>query len=248
MKKALIVGAATAAGLVAGRTTMRASRSSPAPSTERRDPVDVGFMLAIHTALRRDLVRLERATHTGRSLSPGAVAGWRLFRRELENHHRAEDEDLWPVVCRQLTTDAERRTIDTMYREHAEIPGALAMVDAAIENGAVPRVDGLAELVLDHLRHEESDALPLVMRYLSPAEWQQFLMTERRKRPPRQRVEFLTWVLDDADPVVAGPVQREIPPAGQFVYRNILRRVYDRRHLWADDGAPATSGPLARAS
>ena len=50
-------------------------------------------------------------------------------------------------------------------------------------------------------------------------------MTERRRRPPRQRVEFLTWVLDHADPVVAEPVLREIPPAGQFVYRNILRRL-----------------------
>jgi hypothetical protein len=138
-----------------------------------------------------------------------------------------------------------------MYREHAQIPGVLAAVGAAIEKGAMPNIDRLADLVLDHLRHEERDALPLVVAHLTDAEWHEFLDTERRQRRPPERVEFLTWVLDDADPAVAEPVLREIPPAGQFVYRHVLRRLYDRRSLWGGVGTAsdraATSGPLARA-
>ena len=45
---------------------------------------------------------------------------------------------------------------------------------------------------------------------------------------------------------------REIPPAGQFVYRNILRRLHGRKHLWTDgtdtaEPSRTTSRPLARA-
>jgi Hemerythrin HHE cation binding domain len=207
-------------------------------------------MLAIHAAFRRDLVRLEHAVRRGPPLAPGVVQGWMLFRRELENHHRAEDEDLWPVLRARLISDGDRATVDAMYREHAQLPGVLATIGSAIESGAMPTVDRLGDLVREHLRHEEQDALPLVVAHLSDAEWHEFLDTERRKRRPPERVEFLTWVLDGADSAVTEPVLREIPRAGQFVYGHVLRPWYDRRRWWgaATEGdRAATSGPLARA-
>src|SRR5215475_9233417 len=63
-------------------------------------PADVGFMRALHTALRRDLSRLRDVAGQldGSAGAPATVlAGWDAFRAQLDNHHRAEDDDLWPV-------------------------------------------------------------------------------------------------------------------------------------------------------
>jgi hypothetical protein len=238
MRKLLIVGVAGAAA-VAGVAVVRSRRRTTAPSSDRSIPVDVGFMLTIHAAMRRDLARLQSAARTGRPFPPGAVEGWNLFRRELQFHHEAEDEDLWPRVSARLTTPEDRAVIDVMYLEHARIPEVLESLDAAISAGVPPTVDDLAIPLVQHLDHEERDALPLVRTHLTDAEWHEFLRTERRKRPPRQRAEFLMWVLDDADPETAEPVLREVPGPGRFVYRNVLRRLYERRRLWPDGGAPA---------
>ncbi len=236
MNRRVLIGAAAAAtAFVAGATVVRARRRASGPSTDRSQPVDVGFMLTMHAAMRRDLGRLQRAARKGGPLPSGVVEGWNLFRQELEFHHQAEDEDLWPRLTSRVTRQEDQEVIDAMYVEHARIPEVLESIDAAIESGAHPSIEDLALPLEQHLDHEERDALPLVSKHLSDAEWHEFLRTERRKRPPRQRAEFLTWVLDEADADTAEPVLREVPAPGRFVYRNVLRRVYDRRRLWADN-------------
>jgi hypothetical protein len=254
MRKRVIIGAAAvaAAAAMAGRAVL-ASRRAAAPSVDPDQPVDLGFMLSMHAALRRDVTRLQRTVGTGRPASDGVLAGWDLFRRELLFHHQAEDEDLWPRLASRLSKPEDRAVVDAMYAEHAGIPAVLESFDAALHAGTQPNAGDMAIPLLEHLDHEERDALPLVATHLSDAEWHDFLMTERRKRPPRERAEFLMWVLDDADPDVAEPVLRELPAPGRFVYHNVLRRLYERRKLWADDeeGAStrhgATPPRLARA-
>ena len=77
--------------------------------------------------------------------------------------------------------------------------------------------------------------LPLVERHLTDAEWHDFLETERGKRTPRQRVEFLGWVLDDATPDDAAPVLAELPAPGRLVYRHIIKPRHDARNLWSTE-------------
>ena len=82
-------------------------------------------MRALHAALRRDLSRLRdvAAQLDGSAGAPPTVlAGWDAFRSQLDNHHSAEDDDLWPVLRRELS----------MVAEHRHIPPALAGVDAAL--------------------------------------------------------------------------------------------------------------------
>ena len=80
--------------------------------------------------------------------------------------------------------------------------------------------------------------LPLVASYLSDAEWHGFMFAARAKRAPRERVEFLTWVLDDATAEDSTVVLREVPAPGRLVYRLFLRKRYDRSGPWAKEAQP----------
>jgi len=220
---------------VVGASRLRA-RSRRSGESE---PADIGFMLAMHAALRRDLARLRDAAAQLRSadrpLAPATVlAGWEEFRTQLNNHHAAEDDDLWPVLRQELSNTDDFAAVDAMVEEHAHIPLALAAVDSAIHGGGslTAASDQLSSLVLDHLAHEEQVVLPLIEQHLSQAQWHAFLMKERGRRKPRERPEFLTWVLDDASEPDARAVLSELPPPGRLVYRRILRPRYEAQHRW----------------
>src|SRR5262249_56972282 len=84
------------------------------------------------------------------------LAGGDAFRAQLGNHHAAEDDDLWPVLRRELSGAADLASVDAMVEEHRHIPPALAGVDAALRGGgelAAP-AELLSTVVLDHLAHE----------------------------------------------------------------------------------------------
>src|SRR5262245_52783957 len=80
-----ILASILGAALVFGRVVrMRAGRGSIQPDA----PADVGFMRALHAALRRDLSRLrEAAAKLGSSggAPPTVLAGWDAFRAQLGN-------------------------------------------------------------------------------------------------------------------------------------------------------------------
>jgi len=197
-------------------------------------------MLAMHAALRRDLTRLRDAAaqldrYGDRPTAPATVlAGWEEFRTQLNNHHAAEDDNLWPVLRHELSDAADLAAVDAMVEEHAHIPPALAAVDSAIHGSGLvaPASEQLSSMVLEHLAHEEQAVLPLIEQHLSQAQWHAFLMKERGRRKPRERPEFLTWVLDDASEPDAHAVLNEIPAPGRLVYRRILRPRYEAQHRW----------------
>jgi iron-sulfur cluster repair protein YtfE (RIC family) len=200
-------------------------------------PADVSFMRALHAALRRDLSRLRDAAaklDNSRGAPPTVLAGWDAFRAQLDNHHSAEDDDLWPVLRGELSDPGELAAVDAMVEEHRHIPPALAGVDAALrgDGDLTAPVELLSTVVLDHLAHEEREVLPLLEQHLTQAQWTTFLHKERSRRSPRERPEFLTWVLDDAGEQDAAAVLTEMPPPARLVYRRVLRPRYDAQHRW----------------
>jgi hypothetical protein len=202
----------------------------------RSAPADTRFMLAMHNAFRRDLAHLELEDR-----APGSTPeGWTVFREELEFHHRAEDDDLWPGLRARLDRPEDIRIVDEMGAEHARIVPALAAVaDGFDGHGDLESAVGVLSRVLqDHLRHEEHAALPLVQRHFSDADWHRFLRTERRKRG-RKGAQFLCWVLDDATPADTATVLGELPAPGRFVYRHVLKPRWDARQWWGPDRTDA---------
>jgi hypothetical protein len=194
-------------------------------------------MRALHAALRRDLSRLRDVAaqlDSSAGAPPTVLAGWDAFRAQLDNHHAAEDEDLWPVLRGELSDPGDLALVDAMVAEHRQIPPALAGVDAALRGGgelAAP-VELLEAAVLDHLAHEEREVLPLLEQHLTRAQWRAFLHKERGRRSPRERPEFLAWILDDAGEQDAAAVLTEMPPAARLAYRRVLRPRYDAQHRW----------------
>jgi len=228
-----ILGSVAGAALAGGAVRLRARRSS----AEADEPASVGFMRALHAALRRDLSRLRDAAGQldSSAAAPSTVlAGWDAFRAQLDNHHSAEDDDLWPVLRRELSDPGDLAAVDAMVEEHRHIPAALAGVDAALRGPAelAAPVEVLSTVVLDHLEHEEREVLPLIEQHLTRAQWRAFLHTERARRSPRERPEFLTWILDEAGPQDAAAVLTEMPPPARLIYRRVLRPRYDAQHRW----------------
>jgi hypothetical protein len=167
-------------------------------------------MRAMHDAFRRDLDRV----------SDGDFSAWPAFRRQLDIHHHAEDDDLWP----RLRGTLDGALLDEMVAEHAEIPGALDAVDAARRDGHMPAAEiaALRRLLLAHLDHEETSVLPAIEHSWTRAQWREWLLVERSKRTPRESIQFMNWVLDGATPADADAVLRELPAAGRVAFRTVI--------------------------
>jgi len=149
-------------------------------------------MRALHAALRRDLSRLREAAgqlQGSSGVPPTVLAGWDTFQAQLASHHAAEDDDLWPVLRRELSDPSELASVDAMVTEHHLLPPALAGVDSALRGGGelVAPVERLGNVLLGHLAHEERDVLPLIEKHLTQAQWRAFLHQERSRRPARDR-------------------------------------------------------------
>src|SRR5215472_14556860 len=244
-RRRLILASTSGAALVIGAAArLGARRGWKQPDA----PADVRFMRALHAALRRDLSQLrEVAGQLDRSVGapPPVLAGWDAFRAQLDNHHAAEDHDLWPVLRRELSDPSELASVDAMVAEHRHIPPALAGVDAAVRGGGelTAAVERLSTVVLDHLAHEEREVLPLIEQHLTQAQWRAFMHKERDRRSLRERPEFLAWILDGAVDQDAAAVLTEMPLPARLVYRWVLRRRYDAQHRWQIPGPTAEPAP-----
>jgi hemerythrin-like domain-containing protein len=231
MRRLLVVLIAVAVGVLAW--TRRRARTSVRAEELAAEPADVRFMYAMHNAFRRDLEHLERAVHTPES----SREGWSVFREELEFHHHAEDDDLWPELRARVAEPGERKIVDDMVTEHAQIGPALDAVATGFDGHGdlEAAVNGLTRLVREHLEHEEGKALPLVEQHFSNADWHAFLRTERRKRGPKGGAQFICWVLDEANDADAAAVLQEMPPPGRLVYRNVMKPRWDAVQRWAPE-------------
>jgi hypothetical protein len=201
---AVAAGGATAA-IVGGAVARRSDRDAGGAA-----PADTSFMRAMHDAFRRDLDRL----------LDGDLSAWPAFRRQLDIHHRAEDDDLWP----RLRGTLDGGLLDEMVAEHSEIPAALDAVDGARRDGRSPAAEiaAVRRLLLAHLDHEETSVLPAIETSWTRAQWREWLFVERSKRTPRESIQFMNWVLDEATPADADAVLRELPAVGRVAFRAII--------------------------
>ncbi|MEC3914494.1 hemerythrin domain-containing protein [Nocardia sp. CDC160] len=166
--------------------------------------IDFTPMYATHNAFRRDLARLREAAETGRMDTPGVRAGWANFKRQLDVHHSVEDAVLWP---RLLDAVADRpddlALIAEMEAEHARLDPLLAVVDEALAQRSSTlgeHVRELAEVLDDHMRHEEDAALPLIQRVLKPSDWAAFRSAMARRQGPSGAAVYIPWILDNVTP------------------------------------------------
>jgi hypothetical protein len=73
-------------------------------------------------------------------------------------------------------------------------------------------VDALASELGGHLRHEERDALPLLDRSLTPAQWQAFSNDQRRRLGFDGAAQLFPWLLQEASPQQVTAILAGLPP------------------------------------
>ncbi|MBK6763833.1 MAG: hemerythrin domain-containing protein [Micrococcales bacterium] len=157
----------------------------PGQSSVAEGPRDHSGMYIMHYAFRRDLANFTSAvqgTPLGdRDVWEAMAARWLRFVGVLHHHHSAEDTYYWPVLreaAAQRGTGADAQILVAMEDEHAGIDPSLAACTAAFDavvdhpcedhrNALAVRLAALREMLAEHLRHEETEALALVQRVVT---------------------------------------------------------------------------------
>ncbi|MDQ4037796.1 MAG: hemerythrin domain-containing protein [Actinomycetota bacterium] len=197
----------------------------------------------IHDALRRDLEHLTRAVETKAAFDPrrqhAFTAGWELFKSQLHIHHTGEDDALWPRVRSHLEDRPEDLALlEVMEQEHALIGPTIQDIDAALaeqESGA----DRLAEAtavfrreLVDHLAHEERDAVPLIESVMTAQDWKAFTRHQQKSASLKDAAEFFPYILSGADPERGAQALGKFPPPLRLLIRRVWQPRYRRRDLW----------------
>jgi hypothetical protein len=211
--------------------------------------LDMSMMLAMHDALRRELVQVTRIAAL-RDDDPRpllrAALGWELFKKFLLVHHQTEDDVLWPALRAQVAGQPDRLALaDALEAEHAVIEPLLAAIDAAAADphygyqrlGDI--TDELAAELTAHLTHEETDGLALIDASLTPQQWQHFAQVHG-ERLTGDASRYMPWLLNGASPQTLDAVLSKFPPPLLAVYRDQWAPEYAALDIWPAVGQPAS--------
>jgi hypothetical protein len=162
-------------------------------------PLDLSAMFVMHHGFRRDLrdlVRAVPATPVTDATAWGALERrWAGMATALLHHHRVEDQALWPPLRERVVAlgDAEAEVaLKAMESEHEELDPAIGACAAGFRAMVVAPGPGtrarlsadlvaMQSLLVGHLEHEETNALPLAQRHLSLAAWDDFEEAARKE-------------------------------------------------------------------
>jgi len=211
-----------------------------APSTGQ---VDFTQMYAAHDAFVRDFTRLINAIDRGAALAAPTRVGWATVTHQLHVHHTSEDSFLWPRLRELELPPHEELIVNAMESEHAEIDPLLEGIEKAfVAEDATAVGDGIRVLhgqLIDHLEHEEEDALPLVERYLGMTGWLEFgRKAAQANGGLRGAATYLPWVLEGQPPEVRARFLGLLPAPARLLFNKVWEPAYRRRSPWTGtDGA-----------
>lgn len=219
-------------------------------------PCDTRMMGIVHSALRRDLVRVRILLDTEpdlagpRRVALGEHVLWLMHL--LHVHHEGEDVGLYPMVLRN--DPGARGLVEDMDADHHRITPAIeALEDAARDYrdaGAGSRarvVRALTELeavLLPHLAREEQEAMPVVSACVTEREWRTWNEEINLKsKSTTYLAEEGHWVLDNLDAESRALVVGQVPPVPRFVLIRLLGGRYARKRALLWQGTAAESVP-----
>ena len=198
--------------------------------------VDFTMMYVAHDAFSRDLRRMGGACDRGEETTPPVLAGWQMFKKQLAIHHTAEDVALWPALREKVTSPEESVVLDEMEMEHAQLEPLLERLDKSLvvhdTTTARETTRALADALTGHMRHEESQALPLVEKHLGEPGWRAFGRHFRKSQGLSGGAEFFPWLLDSAPESTRTRVLSMFPAPVRLLYRRVWAPRYQRTPHW----------------
>jgi Hemerythrin HHE cation binding domain len=191
----------------------------------------------IHGAFRRDLARfidaLGRFPAGNRVRAAQLGAAWANFDDQLTVHHEGEHEIAWPAlqsmgVSPELlaTMDAEHETMaDALAETRTAMAALVRTADAEDAAAALTAFQGLKEVTVKHLDHEEAE---LEAVYQTKRDTPEIKAMGRAfgKVSPSRGGRFFAWVLDGASPEERAALQHEVPGPVVTIIGGIFGRGY----------------------
>lgn len=220
-------------------------------------PADTVMMSVMHDALRRDVARVRKVLDAPSVPAPpqaSALASHVLFMLVfLEEHHRNEDDKLWPLVLANDPTLAS--LMDAMSQDHAAVAAEVhrleqsaarfgALADEATCADLAAAIDRLWAVLGPHLDREESELMPRVSACLTAAQWHRFEKSAKPDMPVRVLAEYLNWFLEDLDPVRRRKVVTSMPMPVVLMSTRVFGPGYRRRAARRWVGATSTKAAL----
>lgn len=222
-------------------------------STGRPEMADPRNMTVVHSAMRRDLVRIQLLLDSPTATEPATrrrlAEHLRWFADFLDHHHAAEDAWLWPV----LRERGQAAVADETEAEHVWLASAMADLRSAVEAYATNRdtpaslasaVAALASFLADHLLHEEGRVLPLAGELITRREWVAFEKEGALKgRSTRELGWDANWIMDGTSEEQRDVFLRGVPRPVRLLVFDRFAPAYrrDRDALWG--GTPAADVP-----
>jgi hemerythrin-like domain-containing protein len=216
----------------------------PSQTHVAEGPYDQTGMYVMHHAFRRDLDRFVSAARNtpveDAEVWRALADRWARFDSTLHHHHVIEDTAIWPALLAHAADSPEdRATLEAMAAEHEHIDPALAAVRAGLaamvdhpcedhQQALVIRLTALRQSLQDHLRHEETEALPLLQRTMTPQEWEASEKAAQQGYPLKDVPFLVPWALDEL-PEDGRRRMLELAGPAYAALGRIFRRRYVRR-------------------
>jgi hemerythrin-like domain-containing protein len=225
----------------------------PGQAAAPAGPVDMMMMYLMHHAFRRDLTRFAGAVpHTPAddvATWAALAARWARFAEVLHEHHSGEDAGIWPFLLERADDD-ERATLLAMEAEHDTIDLQLTscrrlLGELATDSQGQDRERLKAQLavrtaetrgLLDpHHRHEETEAMVILQRHMTPEDWERIEKEHfgGTKRNLPLLAYVCNWLAEDLAPAVmdetfakAGQGFRVVMWIGRRRFRRLERRAF----------------------
>jgi hemerythrin-like domain-containing protein len=226
-------------------TTQRPQLTLPGQSHTAEGPHDQTGMYVMHHALRRDSVKFVAAVQntpvTEHEVWAALEQRWDRFADVLHHHHAAEDASLWPVLlthAEQTGSQEDLQLLADMEAEHGRIDPALRACRRAFaemrehpcedhRKALEGHLDAAHEGLLEHLAHEEGQALPMLQRTLSEQENRDFEKAVERAYPLKMVPFLLPWAMDEVPDEARDRMLATTPPGYGLMLR-LLRPRYRR--------------------
>jgi hypothetical protein len=192
----------------------------------------------IHAAFRRDLKRFDTALATfpagSRERADQLGTAWDNFAFQLDHHHTDEETIFWPAL---RSLGADESMAEELEGEHATMLGALATANRAMADfradpstgrtaQAHAAITQLAEVLIDHLAHEEHDMEPISVTHHASPQIKAAQKTVRKAHKGNQGTLF-AWLQDGADADAIRGLRSEVPRPVLFVITRTAGRRYN---------------------
>jgi hemerythrin-like domain-containing protein len=216
-------------------------------------------MYMAHTTFRREFGLLP-ALISGVSAADVARAQiiaehFELIQTVLHHHHQAEDTYLWPRIFSRADGDAAP-VLAAMETQHAELDKVLTdtadglrswreTADPARGAALAETAGRLRQLLAEHLTAEEEQALPLIARYITAAEWAEMVAASAADIAPEQMPLLFGLMTYEGEPEVVQVAIDNMPAEVRPVMAGIAAEAFARHaELVYGTASPAKSSAL----